>query len=243
MRRLICIILFLTILPAWCVPAYVNSISARTGGADCVMALSVTAGNTLLVAGGGSASGATLTVSDTDTNSYTASSISPFVGGAARQVAIWTAPVSANNATLSITLHTDNTGAAVSCAAIQYSGLASSSVEDKAATAYYEYTPSVDLASGTSATTTVASEILVGIFLFTSTVELIGATEGAGYTIRQNRWDEYNSQLLVEDQVVSSTGAYQATATLAATAASASEVIVTLKGATAASPRRRVIIQ
>lgn len=206
---------------AWAQPSYVTSGSAQSGGFTCTIAgLSVTAGQGILFALSSNTLGANaLSISD-GVNTYTQAAGSPFTDGGQR-MAIWTT-VAASTTSLTIvgtnTLNTNYT----SCAALIVSGVPASSIIDRVAEAANSSTTS--FVSGTTATTCEANEMLVGLFAHNDST---GATGGSGYTVRQESGTAANNFIVLETHPVTSSGNYQASATISSSV-SGIGVIVTL---------------
>ena len=190
--------------------AYVNGGHTVNGGTSCAVTLSVTSGNALLFAITSNSAGTTQGVSDSSSNTYTNIYANDSQGGVI--TSIWLGQMGSTNASLVVT-ETNSSGANNEmCTASQYSGMATaaSAVDKKASGAYSAVTT---LPAGTTAATTQAVEMIIGVFACTGSN---GGTftAGSGYTLRDNQG--YVSSLAVEEKAVSSTGTQQATLTSSA---------------------------
>lgn len=105
----------------------------------------------------------------------------------------------------------------------EVSGLAASAAFDKIASAYQS--SSTALSSGNTPTTGFANELLLGAFGLTSASGL-SWTVGSGYSNLQTQATAF-CESSSEEEIVSSTGAYAATATLAANTGNSLSVILT----------------
>ena len=231
-------------LRSFAAPAFVNSGHAASGTANCAITLSVTSGNTLVFyLLSTTLSTNVLSVSDGNTNTYT-SAVGPFTDAGKKQCASAGVDRSRRktNAALVITGHVTLTTNFIGCVVYQFSGLAASSVVDQTATASFAATTAA--VTGTTSTTTQASEILVGWFgavpANTQPYTALG-----GYTIDTNgQGAGVGLTTMGEYLIVSSTGTYQATATTANTVTGGA-AIVTLKaaGVGGVTRQRAMVIQ
>lgn len=227
-----CIAAFVILISvhAWASIAFVNSGDTKNGGGSCAVTLSVTSGNVAIVAITTNSGASTQTVSDTNGDTFSLALPQFTIGSVV--TSIWTAPLGTTNATETFTMTNSNTANNEQCVAMQYSGVSTSTPVDKTATGTYSAVTS--LTSGTTATTSQANEMLIGFFACTG-MNGGNFTQGSGYTLRVN--DGYLVSLATEDEVVSATGAYQATMTASA-AATGAGIIVTLQPPAAAGVKR-----
>jgi hypothetical protein len=131
--------------------------------------------------------------------------------------------VASTSTTLTITATDSLDTNYMAASAIIYSGSSSSPAVDQIAEA--DVSASTSWATGTTGTTTSATEVLIGAFGLKATGSVI--TQGSGYTYRQ-AGSTTNTVCFLEDKAVSSTGTYQATATNTVNG-SGPAVILTLK--------------
>lgn len=210
-------------LNAWGAIAFVNESGAANGSGSCPVTLSVTAGNTVVAIVSSNSTTSTQSVINTNSDSFTLA-LAQFTTGAV-VTSVYTSHVGTTNASEVYTFTNSNTAQFESCAVLQYSGVASSSPVDQTATGTYSATTSI--LTGTTATTTQASEMAVGIFACTG----VGGgliTAGGAYTVREDTNANGTSAVFVEDLVLSSTGTQQATATASGTGATGAGIIITL---------------
>ena len=210
---------------------YVTSGNASTGSHDCTVTLSVTAGQFAVATVENNSNPGTnvLTISDTNSDSFTQAPSSPYVDGTVSGTAAWVAKLSTTNASEAFDMHlTDNTNFA-SCGVAIYSGPTTLAWDQGFAGA--NNTAVTSLVSGTTGTTTQAKELVVGIFGGTCAGGNTGNfTAGSGYTLRINgAASSTNACLDYEDQNVTSPGTYSATMTAAASQSGAL-ITATLKG-------------
>jgi len=180
-----------------------------SGGSDCVTTTFTSVVGDTITAALSTTSGATAitpTASDAKGNTYTQIAGSPFsdTGGNLKQV-VWKATVTAGGTLNAVTL-TDGNGSTFwkSCAAVEHSNALTT---DRISSASNIGT--VNWVTGTTAATVQAVEVLLGIFSFDGSDTW---TPLGGYTTRQNG-NTSNTQTIIQDLGVSSTGAYQATGT------------------------------
>jgi hypothetical protein len=188
--------------------------NCATGGANCVMTVNVTAGQKLLVMGTSTTLANTFSISDANSNAYTAA-YSPFTNsGSTVEMAAWLASVGTTNAALAITMHV--TGTANFASAVVFvvnPGSLAWVIDQTPATNSYVVVASGTATTGTSGTTTSTNELIVGQFAATPSSGAGGWTQGAGYTIPTNGDVQATGHdTVAEYQIVSTTGAFQATA-------------------------------
>lgn len=219
-------------LPADASIAFVNGVSVHSGATSLGVSLSVTASNMVVAACSTSSTGSTPTITDANIT-WTQVTGSPWTdSGTHTKVAIWTGQIAATQTdTITFGVSPDPNDFAVAVA--QYSGAATSNVVDKVAQASDEAIASgSNIVSGTTGTTTNANEMLVGVFgVVIPASQTATWTAGAGYNLRESNSAgdaaATNSSIALEDQLVSSTGTFQAIITNNQTS-SGSGVIVTL---------------
>ena len=192
--------------------AQVNGNKCGSYNASCTITLSATAGNTVVVAAfSNNGTGTTWTVTDTNSDTFTLAAgpvtETPVSSGSGQKASIYIATFGTTNASEVITITNSSNSADMGAAAEQYAGAYS---VDKSAISNTT-TTQTSLTTQSTATTSVASELLIGAFQLVQGATL---TAGSGWTSRQS----YNSQIafIMEDQTVSSTGTYAATATSSA---------------------------
>lgn len=237
MKRLLLAVCFLLVTS--CVSraqmTFVNGGANFSATASCTVTLSVTSGNTLLAAASSTSSPGTVTFTASDgTNTYTSAFAAFADSGTNTKTQAWTAPVTATNAALVVTLTASSSSNYITCAVLQYSNAIASPVDGTPATASNIAVTS--LTTGTTGTTAQAKETLVGIFGLkppSSTVPVY--TAGANFTSRANSTPTgattNPSSIYLEDRNVTATGTYTATATTNQTS-SGGGIIVALKAGT-----------
>jgi len=167
-------------------------------------------------------------VSDTRGNTYTLL-LGPITGLGGISLTIYYAEnIGAGANTVTADINANNGWNQLTCG--EYSGVATSGSADKSASAVNDAT--VDWTSGNTATTTQNDELIIG-FGGSQNNAPASWTAGTSFTIRQQQ-SASNAGSFLEDRIVSSTGAYAATAT--ANASSSGIVgIATFKAAAAAA--------
>jgi hypothetical protein len=215
-------LLLLFLAGAWAPPARASSTLMQTNtcaGAAVTSAAcaytSNTAGSNLLVAAAASDGTTTLSISDSQGNTWTQANTIIF-NFATKRLSLWflaNCPGGADTVTITL-----SASANVAIAIREYNGLATSAPLDQtAAGASADGSPSGTADSGATATTTQANELLIGLTGDTAgSGTTISAGTGYGNLIQVNQ--ATNVGLGMEDQTVSSTGAYHATFGLSPTA-------------------------
>ena len=179
----------------------VKSATPQTASASVAVTypLAQTAGNLNVVAVGWNDTAATVnTISDTRGNTYTLA-VGPTSGTGLRQSIYYAKNIAAGSNTVTVTFN--QAAAFVDVRALEYSGLDTTNPFDKAAGAAGSGTA----ASSGAVTTTSASELIFGAGM--TTTHFTGA--GTGFTSRIITTPDAD---IAEDQAVSSTGTYTATA-------------------------------
>jgi hypothetical protein len=164
-----------------------------------------TAKSNLLVVGAVSDGNTTLSISDSQGNTWTQANTIAY-NFATKHLYLWflaNCPGGADTVTITLSASAD-----VAIAIREYNGLATSSPLDQtAAAAGPDGTPQASADSGATATTTAANELLIGAAGNLNST--ISAGTGYGNLIQVNQGTSIG--LGLEDRTVSSTGAYHAT--------------------------------
>lgn len=191
-------------------------------------------GNTVvvLVSRSGSA-GATISVSDNQGNSYTKAVESPNVS-TCNTSSIWYANVGTSSGTFTVTA--TNSGSAgssyISAVALEYSGLASSSLVDQ--TASNSGTGVGTLSSG-SITTTNANDLLIGVCCSDKSSNQTWTDPGAPWTQRFLESSGANYEMGIgNDRIVSVTGTYSVSWSIDTTGGDLTAAIASLKASSSA---------
>lgn len=168
-------------------------------------ALSVSAGNTLIVCVTNYTSNGAVVTGITDTAGNTYTRCGATVGGDAQHTQeIWYASNVIGNASNVVTVQFSALATYRTMAVVQYSGLAASNTYDVGSTG--TLTPSGTTHTTTTATTTQADELLIGWFVAWEQYPITGAS--APNTLRRIQGD-----CAVVDRIVSATGTYSVAAT------------------------------
>src|SRR5579883_8498 len=143
-------------------PTYLHSGAASTGGSDCILTANVTAGDFLLIYGmSTTVTSNTLSVSDTNSNTYTAAIAQTTTSDNLTINRVWTGTASTTNAALSITVNVTSTTNSAYCLYEQYSGTSVALDQISLRT----LTPSTSpMVTGTTGTTTQANEEVIGLY-------------------------------------------------------------------------------
>jgi len=225
MRKRLLLIPLLWCAQAFGITALGPDTPSHTGGADCNIIASVNSANSALIVGGTNTVPNTLTISDTDGDTFT-SAFSQFCEATnANCMNAWVVNWKNTNASENIDIHGTSTTNWIFCLDLQYSGFSSNATVDKFASA--SFTTTTAFVTGTTATTTAANEALIGIITVKADPSTTSTGSGYGNFISTNASPPFALYAL-EDQVVSSTGAYQATMT-GTNAVTGGGMIVTLK--------------
>jgi hypothetical protein len=214
MKNILALLLsLLFVIPVYATITKVQSpVSADYGTVSTPQTLifgsAITAGSTILVCvrGSGSFTGSTLSVTDDKSNSYTLDTSMPAISGTGSLFLYRASNVTGGGTTLTIT---PGTSTSLRVAGYEISGLAASSPLDKTAHASGN---SISLASG-SITTTQANEFVLGCLMTGNDIGSNPMTAGSGWTSDINI-NTTNAILLAESQIVSSTGTFNATASI-----------------------------
>lgn len=187
----------------------------------------------VLVSRSGS-SGATLSVSDNQGNTYTKAVESATVGPC-NTSSIWYAPVGTSSGTFTVTV--TNTGTAgssyISATALEYSGLASSSVVDQ--TNSNSGTGIGTLSSG-SITTTNADDLLIGVCCSNKSTNQTWTDPGAPWTQRFIESGGANYEMGIgNERIVSATGTYSVSWSIDTTGGDLTASIASFKMASSGS--------
>jgi hypothetical protein len=192
-------------------PAYVQSVSAHTGGVTTLLVTptaAITAGNRLIVETGIWSSGGATAKSVTDSAGNTYIELLHYKASDGTEMSVWTAPITAGaGAKPTITL-TATGKADVGVAALEYSGLstvADATVMDQSKTGTGKTSGAASVSSGATPATTAGNEVAIGFYADSGFGDTLSA--GAGYTQRVNVSNAPDMELLAEDQVLSSSGA------------------------------------
>ena len=215
MRKLLPILLMLA--AGWLQgadPAYVGGNATDWGeGYTHAVTYAITTGNKVIV-------WAALTAAEdaslADDNTHTWTEIVDSIGSVHR-IKVWITTAAATGSQ-AFTLSTNLIYATITV--VEYSGLTASPFDK---TAGADHTSTTSLASGTTAATTEANELILGFFTNNASTY----TAGSGFT---KRLPAGTAGIATEDKLVSSTGTQQATMT-AGTSGSGRGVVVTLKAA------------
>lgn len=211
--------------PAAAAIAYVQSTSSNPGSVNSdTLTLTFTAGNSNLVGLRLGSLTATLSISDTKSNTYSGAGGDVCIVAGGETLCIFSAHNVAGGST-TVTATVTGGPATLRWGIHEYSGLATSSTLDKTHSANGVGTAAD---SGATATTTQADELLFGVLDCGAGCT---ATAGSGYTLRNNN---IGSKYSSEDQIVSATGTYSATFTI--TSDDWSAAIATYKAAAGGAP-------
>ena len=185
-------------------PAFVQQASAHSGGSTALGAKlpgAVTAGNRLVVEVGvwSAAQATTGSVTDSAGNTYT--ELTHFTASDHTELSVWTAPVTVGGGTVpTVTAH-PTSSADVGVAVLEYSGLSSvgdASVVDVANHAVGTTSGAGTVSGGTTAATTAANELVLGVYADSGFGNTL--TAGAGFTARTTVSHVGDMELMAEDQ-------------------------------------------
>lgn len=227
-----------------------TAVTAETGGAACDMSTAYTSGGIVVIFGTSStissnaylaptvqASGheTDITCPGTPDLTFTDSGNNAFT-------AVWVCSVNATYTALIRVADTNNANW-LSCAILPVTGQAASSL-DKTATASYSAASPV---TGTTATTSQANELVIGLFGAAVSGTTPTWTAGSGYSGMAYNSSQAITNVAIESKNVTTCGAQTATATLSDGTASGAGVVVTIKSSDTTAcagggVRRRVII-
>lgn len=208
--------------------------TSTTTSVALTLANAVSSGDTVIVATSwGASNGGTLSVTDSRGNTYT-KAVSTALGGTnSIMVSVFfsnlTTGLQVGDA---ITFHTTSSVNGVTVGAYDFSGLQVSPLDQTAATSGTN--TSANPSSGSTATTTAASELLFGVLCSS----IGSATAGTGFTSLDTNTVVSGHDFYTEYEVVSATGTYAATWTAASSTYNAA--IATFKGATGSAPGNTV---
>lgn len=196
-------LVFLTLILVFCcggahAQTFVNISGCNTGTVTCNITLALTTGNTVILLQGLSVSTTACSTPTDAHNTYTAVSGTPFDN--VTRLCAWLTVATAT-ATETIACTQANNTPNMACTAAQYSGLAATPTVDKTASAANVAT--TVYTTGTTAATTQAVELVVG--LFSEGANDSGLTPGTGYTIRRSD-TRTGITTILEDKNVIATG-------------------------------------
>lgn len=205
--------------------SYIQSTSTNAGtvtSSTLVFGSNNTAGSTIDVGMRIGALGKTITLSDTNTNTYNKTTeIDDGFGDGSSKGYAQNVAAGANSVTLVIAVG----AASIRWTIAEYGALAAASFDKTAQASGNTAAPS----SGNTATTSQATETLVGTITCTGNSATPTLTPGSGYTLRENVIVSSQFKIGLEDKDVVVTGTYAADGTLSSSDGWSS-IIVTYKG-------------
>jgi hypothetical protein len=194
-------------------PVFVTGGFANNGTSTCAVTLSVTNGQLFIGASGSNSLPTnTLTIADTDGDSFSQVASSPYTFGTTVIAAGWTSTLAHTNAAEVFTFTFTNSTNFNSCAGLLYTN--PGAVDQGFAGANNTAVTGTNaLVSGTTGTTTQANELVVGLWVGSNSGVNIAA--GTGFTLRAPNTAATAVTTLIEDKTVSATGTQSATMTAA----------------------------
>jgi hypothetical protein len=191
-------------------PSWHNSTGCTSGGASCGGSgnLAVTTGDLILACPVNNSTATVTTMSDSAGDTFTQVTGSPW--GTVTRLACYTATSSTTTTTLDFTCTVSSSVNYMGCLFNSYTGATGTPSVD-VAPAEAGNVATTSLVTGTTSTTTVAKELLVGVCAVTAS-SFPTITAGGSYNLRPIVGSGTTLAAFTEDLAVTSTGAYQATA-------------------------------